>query len=126
MVQQNVALAPERDDSDEDEFPAPRRGGYNYAQHLKVTGRAGGVFLLKSGQVIPSHERPAVEHDEFMAMYQQERTLEETKGNNEEVDPEVMDALENFDEGNYETFDDDFLAELRAGPQVCCFYFLES
>eukprot|EP01124_Arcella_intermedia_P003735 TRINITY_DN1207_c0_g1_i1.p1 TRINITY_DN1207_c0_g1~~TRINITY_DN1207_c0_g1_i1.p1 ORF type:complete len:500 (-),score=200.90 TRINITY_DN1207_c0_g1_i1:112-1611(-) len=75
--------------------PPPSDADYDYSKHIRPIGNPGGVFIKPSGQMVPSEEvaeptppPPAIDEDE--------------------VDEDVIEALEHYDESKFEELPDNF------------------
>jgi protein LTV1 len=75
---------------------------YDYERHYKAIGAPGAVFITASGKVIPSEEAAKMEVPEIVVKGKDSE-------DDAEIDPDLKDALENYDEGNYEELPDNFM-----------------
>lgn len=96
--------------------------GFDYMKLTRPIGRAGGVFVSRDGTVLPSDRAPDMDDSERQQQFrsetdmlnQRQREIAQEEG---EIDPEILAALDQFDEGEYEEFDESFITELQQGGE---------
>jgi len=74
--------------------------GYDYSKHYRTIGRPGGVFITAQGKILPSDQAP-------QGFVSNPNPFNKTV--HEDIDPDLKEALENYNDGRYEELPDNFM-----------------
>jgi len=92
-------------DSDDDELEIMRR----FTRQIGTV--SGSVFITPEGEILPATEVPTIDEDILAEIEAEVPRMKAILGvrDDEEIDSDIEEALENFDETKFEGFGDDFL-----------------
>lgn len=79
----------------------------------------GSVFITNEGRVLNAQEVSSFASEKPGDLLREVKRKNEVKEEAvpEDIDPEILEALENAGEGNFETFEDDYIKELMKGEE---------